>query len=184
MTVDEVFQEVSKHQLIGVMFHAQMTDYFDFLNLHGYKKMSEYHAVEEMKSYKDIHSYVLNHYNKLIRDSAFENPNVIPEGWYEHVRQDVDINTKRQSVKDAFIKWAEWEKGTKAFYSEMYKELCNQNEVAAAQRILNLVEDVDTELKWVERKLIELSSTDYSMEFIIDEQTYYFEFYKNKMHEN
>lgn len=181
MTVDEIFRDISKHQLTGVMFHDQMTDYFDFLNLHGYKKMQEYHAQEEMKGFRKIHTYFLNHFNKLVRDSSFENPKAIPEGWYEHKRQDVDVNTKRNAVKDAFNKWAKWESDTKKFYSEMYKALCDLNEIAAAQKVLCLVEDVDDELKWVERKQIELKSTDYAVDFIIDEQTYYFEFYKQKM---
>lgn len=181
MTVEEIFKDISKHQLIGVMFHDQMTDYFDFLNLHGYKKMSEYHAQEEMKSFRKIHSYFLNHYNRLIKESEFNNPNVIPDSWYEHKRQDVDINKKRQAVRDAFAKWAKWEQETKTFYSQKYKELCELNEIAASQKVLCLVEDVDNELKWVERKQIELQSTDYAIDFIIDEQTYYFEFYKKKM---
>lgn len=45
------------------------------------------------------------------------------------------------------------------------------------------IEDVDKELKWVERKLLELQSSDYAMDFILDEQQYYHEFYKKKMAE-
>lgn len=52
-----------------------------------------------------------------------------------------------------------------------------------SMKIAEYIEDVDKELKWVERKLIELQSTDYSIQFIIDEQQYYHEFYKKKMAE-
>ena len=183
MTVEEIFKELSERAIKGVMFHDNMTDYYDFLNLHGYKKMSEYHARSEMKGLRSLHTYYLNHYNKLVLDSQFDSLDVIPKSWYDHTRLDVDINTKRQAVKESFAKWVEWERGTKALYSQMYKELCDLGEVASAMKIAEFVKDVDHELKWVERKQIELQSADYAMDFIIDEQQYYFEFYKKKENE-
>lgn len=183
MTYEEIFQQLSAHMLKGVMFHQQMTDYFDFLNLFGYKKMSEYHALAELENYKILHSYFLNHYNKLIPESQFENIEVIPQHWYEKTRQEISIDTKRDAVKLAFEKWIEWEKGTKQFFSQMYKELDNIVEVASAFKIGDFVEDVDNELKWCERKLIELQGTDFAMDYILDEQQYYYEFYKQKLTE-
>lgn len=183
MNVDEIFMKLSEHAIRGVMFHENMTDYFDFLNLHGYKRMSEYHACCEMKGMRKLHTYYLNHYNKLIKESKFEGGGVIPEKWYQHTRQDVDMNTKRSAVKEGFTKWRDWEKETKKLYSDMYKELTELGEIASAMKVAEYVEDVDKELKWVERKLIELQSTDYSIQFIIDEQQFYHEFYKKKMSE-
>lgn len=182
MEVNEIFQGLVDHALTGVMLHSQMAQYFDFLNLHGYKKMSMYHAKAELCNLDKIKAYYLNHYNKLIKEH-FNDPGAIPEGWYEHVRQDVDINTKRQAVRDGFTKWKDWEKDTKKYYSDMYKELCDIGEVAAAMKLSCCVEDVDKELKWVERKLLELQAADFGMDFIIDEQSFYHEFYKKKMAE-
>ena len=181
MTYEEVFQQMSAHMIKGVMFHQQMTDYFDFLNLFGYKKMSEYHALAELDNYKQLHTYFLNHYNKLIPESQFENVDIIPKEWYEKTRHDIDIESKKNAVKEAFIKWIEWEKGTKQFFSQMYKELDNNVEVASAFKIGEFVEDVDNELKWCERKYIELQGTDFAMDFILDEQQYYYELYKMKL---
>ena len=44
MTVEEVFQQLSQRSIRGVMVHSYFVDYFNFLNLHVYKIMSEYHA--------------------------------------------------------------------------------------------------------------------------------------------
>lgn len=93
------------------------------------------------------------------------------------------MNTKRNAVKEGFTKWRDWERETKRLYSEWYKELSDLGEIASAMKVAEYVEDVDKELKWVERKLIELQSTDYSIQFIIDEQQFYHEFYKKKMAE-
>lgn len=182
MESHEIFQGLIDHSLKGVMLHSQLAQYFDFLNLHGYKKMSTYHAKMELCSLNKMKAYYLNHYNRLIKEH-YEDPNAIPEGWYEHVRQDVDINTKRQAVKDGFTKWRDWEKDTKKYYSDMYKELNEIGEIASAMKLSICIEDVDKELKWVERKLLELQSSDYAMDFILDEQQYYHEFYKKKMAE-
>lgn len=180
MTVEEIFQQLSERQIKGVMFHDYLVDYFSFLNLHGYKRMSEYHADHEMKSFRKIHSYFIDHYNKLVPDIRFENTEVIPQSWYEHVKSDVDINTKRTGVRDAFVKWKDWEAGTKKFYEQMYKELCDLGEIASAIMVSKLVEAVDGELKWVCRKYLDLEAADYSMAYILDEQSYYHEFYKGK----
>lgn len=180
MTTDEIFQQLSERSIKGVMFHDYLVDYFNFLNLHGYKRMSEYHAKHEMKSFRKIHRYYIDHYNKLVPDVRFENTEIIPATWYEHVRSDVDTETIRKSVREAFEKWHEWEKGTKAFYQQMYKELCDLGEIASALKISKLIKSVDKELKWVCRKHLDLKSMDYSIGYIQGEQKFYHDFYKGK----
>jgi hypothetical protein len=43
MTVEEVFKSIAERQLQGLMMHEDLANYYDFLNLHGYKKCQEYH---------------------------------------------------------------------------------------------------------------------------------------------
>ena len=47
MTVEEIFSKISQRMIGGLMFHEQMSNYYDFLNLRGYKKCHEYHYLEE-----------------------------------------------------------------------------------------------------------------------------------------
>lgn len=180
MTTEEIFHGLSEHKIKGVMFHDYMVDYFNFLNLHGYKKLSEYHAKHEMKGFRKLHSYYIDHYNKLIPDIRFENEEIIPSSWYQYTRQDVDINTKRNAVKMAFDKWEEWESATKKYFEEMYKELLNLNEIDSANKVCDMVSDVSDELKWVQRKKLELESADYGIGFILGEQAFYHDFYAKK----
>ncbi len=35
MTIEEIFSEISKHMIEGIMIHAQMADYYNFLGLKG-----------------------------------------------------------------------------------------------------------------------------------------------------
>lgn len=182
MTVDEIFKKISERKILGVMTHDYMVDYFHFLNLDGYKKMQEYHAEHEMKDFRHLHTFYINHYSKLVPDMEFERIDIIPSSWYEHVRSDVDTNTKRSAVKDAFIKWKEWEKETKKVYEQAYKELFDMGEILASVEVMKLIEDVNDEIKWVCKYCMDLANMDYSMSFIIGEQERFKKLYKDKLY--
>jgi len=53
----------------------------------------------------------MQHYNKLIPNFSFESLNnlpIIPDNWHEDVRNDVDINTRRNAVKTGLEKYIHW----------------------------------------------------------------------------
>ena len=181
MTVEEIFSKVSAHMVKGVMFHEQMSDYYDFLNLHGYKRGHEYHAKCEMRAMRKLHRYYINHFNKLIVEERVEDPKAIPDGWYKYTRQEVDANTKRNAVKDGIEKWVAWEKDTKDFYESMYIELLDLGEVAACKKMACLVKAVDKELKWAQRHHINLVTADYSISYIMGMQDTWHDWYKKRM---
>ena len=59
MTVSEIFNAISNHQIEGIMLHGQMADYFDFLSLHGFKRMQEYHYLDESTCMRSVHRYYI-----------------------------------------------------------------------------------------------------------------------------
>ena len=181
-TVEEIFKTLSSHMIKGIMIHEQMADYYDFLNLHGYKRCHEYHSKCEMKAMRKLHRYFINHYNKLIEEEIIENPDVIPSSWYRYTRQEVDTNTKRNAVKAGIEKYVAWEKETKELYENMYNELLDMGEVAAAHKLSCYIHDVDCELKWAQRRHIDLLASDYSISHILGEQKYLHDWYKKRMH--
>lgn len=181
MTIDEIFTELSGHMILNLMRHDQMSDYYDFLSLRGYKRCHEYHYHKEMCGYRKLHRYAINHHGKLIEEKRIEDPEAIPSSWYRYNRSEVDASTKRNAVKTGIEKWVAWEKETKDLYQRMYKELMNMGEEAVAIFLQKYIEDVDCELKWAERKAIELSDVDYSLAYIIGEQKRLHDKYKDKM---
>ena len=66
-------------------------------------------------------------------------------------------------------------------YEKMYKELIEINEVAAAKKLCCYIHDVDCELKWAQRKHINLVSSDYSIGYILGEQDHLHDWYKKRM---
>lgn len=39
MTVDEIFSQIAGHMVEGLMTHAQLADYYNFLGLRGYENV-------------------------------------------------------------------------------------------------------------------------------------------------
>lgn len=180
MTVEETFSELSAHMIKGLMIHDQMADYYDFLSLSGYKRAHEYHYKKEMCSYRKLHRYFINHFGRLIEERRIEDPEIIPSSWLRYTRKEVDAGTKRNAVKNAIEKWVSWEKETKALFEKSFRDLSAANETAAAIFIQDFIKDVDCELKFAERKQLELEAVDYSLAFIISEQKRLHDKYKRK----
>ena len=180
MELKEIYSGIVSHMIKGMMVHAQMADYYDFLGLQGYKRCHEYHFLKETCAYRGVSRYFINHHDMLIPDERIENPNVIPESWFNHKREDVDSSTKKNAIKAGLTKWVEWERDTKAFYQQMYQELINLGEIASACKVKELIVDVDCELKKAERYWLNKEAMSYDMPTIISEQKKKHDKYKKK----
>lgn len=170
MTLEDIYAEISAHMIKGLMIHEQFANYYDFLGLCGYKKCHEYHYYEESCNFRKLNSYFINHHNKLIPYKEFENPSIIPSKWYAHERGDVDFGTRKAAIRDGMIKWVEWEKQTKILYEQMYKTLVENDEVASATFVEELIRDVDYELAEAEMYYINKEAIGYDIVSIIEEQ--------------
>lgn len=181
MTVEEIYADVAAHMIEGLMIHEQLANYYDFLGLGGYKRCHEYHYIEESVKYRGLYRYFINHHNKLIPEKDIDAPEVIPESWYNHVREDVDTSTKKNAVRVGLTMWVDWEKKTKKFYEDMWKQLIDIGEVASSCKIKELVKSVDKELKKATRYLLNKEAIGYDMGAIIAEQDKMHDKYKKKI---
>ena len=170
MTAHEIFTKLSDHMIKGLMVHEQFANYYDFLNLKGYRLEQEHQYIEESRSYRRLYSYYINHFNKLIESGKIEDPKIIPESWYKHTRFDVDSSTKRKAVENGFSEWKKWEEKTHSFYCEMYKELIEINDISSAIFLEKLIKDVSTELYKINQTILLLKSSEYSIDYINDQQ--------------
>lgn len=183
MTVDEIFSALSEHMIEGLMIHSQFSDYFGFLGLDGYQMCHKYHYFEENNNYKKLSNYYLHHYNKIIKETPFKNPEIIPSSWYQYTRHDVNTTTRKNAIQAAMERWVNWERDTKKLYEELYQELIKLNEIASANEICKYIKDVDDELAKACQKHIELIADDYDISDIIVEQEQLVKRYKKKLKE-
>ena len=170
MTVQEIFIKLTNHMLEGIMIHEQFISYYKFLGLDGYSKCHEEHFEEESKEYRKIYNYYIKSYNKLLPQSIFPQPDIIPEVWLQYHRQDVDAKTKRQAVKTGLDKWVSWERKTYNFYQEMFKEFCEVGAYADAERVEKLIHAVQKEIFAIEQYQLDKIANDYDIVEIINEQ--------------
>lgn len=183
MTVDEVFKELVNHAIKGMMFHEEMANYYNFLNLKGYKMCHEYHFICETKSYRELYGYYMSHFNRLIEKEDLSGQSFTPKSWYTHERKDVDTALKRQSVENAVVTWVKWQKETKALYEKAFKDLMDEGQVTAAMFIKMFLFDATEELKKAEQKHINLKSTNFDINYIISCQQDKCKKYKKKIRE-
>lgn len=181
MKTCEIFAKIKERLLAGVMFHADMANYFAFLNLHGFEKLHEYHFLEEAADLRAVECYFVDHFNELIPSGEPERVSVIPETWCNHTRSDVSADTKRRAVRDGMAKWVDWETKNKTLYAEYYAQLCSIGEISAAMLVKDLVCGVDEELKHAHDMALTLEGLSYCMSDIVSMQDKLHEKFKGKM---
>lgn len=166
----EVFNETSKRLVKSLMFYSEMADYFDFLSLHGLKRVMEYYYMKTSCERRGVHRYSLNHLNKLIKESEVQSEKIIPDSWYSHVRNDVDRPTRKEYLVLAMQKWISNESEMKQFLEKQFKTLTDNSKIAEADKINEIILCVDNRLKLANRKMLEYKAVDYDSYYIIYDQ--------------
>lgn len=181
-SVEAIFSEINARMIAALMFHDQMSDYFDFLGMKGYKRLHEYQYFSESLERKKLDQYYINHHNKLIPDSYSGQVSMIPDGWRTANRISVGKSTKQKGIEDGFNQYHEWEADTKSLYEHYSSRLREMDAVADAIMVERLVEDVDKELKKLEGIIVDLISSGYDMVYITESQQGIHDKYKSKLH--
>lgn len=179
----EVYSIINARQVTALMFHDQMADYFDFLGLRGFKRLHEYQYLAESMEHRAIKRYYLNHHNALLPEDEIESIDIIPDDWYQYTRMDVTPAVRKQSIQSAMTDYRQWETETKALYERLAGYLISWNMIADFNKVNDLIKDVDTELKYLERLCIDLKAVDYDPSFVEILQDKYHEKYKEKCKE-
>ena len=182
-SVESIFSEINARMIAALMLHDQMADYFDFLGMKGYKRLHEYQYFSESMERKKLNQYYINHHNKLIPDIYSGQVAVIPENWITANRISVGKSTKQKGIEEGFHQYHEWESETKSLYEHYASKLREMGAVADAIMVEKLVEDVDQELKKLERIVVDLISSGYDMVYITESQQGLHDKYKKKLSE-
>lgn len=167
-TPDEVFETIIKHEAKGCTFHDKMMDLFSFMSLDGFKKMHEYQYMAEVMELRQTKCYVLDNLGMLIDyEIDMTGLNLIPEQWYDTMRQDISPKTRKEQVMYAFKLYKDWEYETRELFSFMANELMDLNRVADFKEIMEKVEDGNEEIKRLEKLCLKLDAADWDMSYIL-----------------
>lgn len=183
-TADEVFQTIIEHLTKGVMFHDKMMDLFGFLGLYGFKKIHEYQYFSESIERRKAKCYVLEHMNLLVKDKADDvGLNFIPDAWYQYSRHDVTPEARKQYISPAFEAYRQWEEETKELLSYCANELMTMGQMSDFNEVMEMVEDVEEEIRKLEDLIHRLTSVDFDMQHLMDMQEKICHEYEEKLEE-
>ena len=181
MTIEEIFTKLITQKIEGLMYHDEFSKIYEFLNLYGYAELHRYQYIKEAEEYQKLTHYYSSTYYKLpIRDNITQ-PKIIPDNWYKYNTMAIDIGAKRNAIRELMNKWVEWEKSTKKLYQEMRNQLYVMGEVATALFLDEYIIDVTEELKFAEKKLLQLEDIGYDMSVIVPNQEDLYKKYKKKL---
>ena len=167
MTVLDIWNKISSHQITGLMHHFQFADTFYFLGLDALGRDQECRYREESDSVRKNHRFVLEHHNKLIDARHAQGVDLIPSNWFKYSISDVDKTTRRTQIAAVFDAWAGWEVKTKELYAEMYYRLTEMHAVADACRVKEMILSVEEELVRIHKCINKLKMHDYSVEAML-----------------
>ena len=165
------------------MMHEQLANYFNFLALEGYKYCHDYHYIEETLTYREVQKYYIEHYNKLLPEPQPSIIQVIPTSWYEHFRQDIDNTIKQDGIQKGMLAWTNWERETKRLYEKSYSELVSIGEIASAEKVRELIVDVDEELVEADKMHLEVLTINFDLSVIVPDQKEKYKKYSKKLQE-
>lgn len=177
----EVFNEISNRMVKSMMFYSEMADAFDFLSLHGLKRVMETMHIETACARRGLHRYALNHLNKLIDEGNITVEHYIDSSWFGHVRADVDPTTRKNYLISAMSKWVAWETETKRYYEERFKKLTDNSKIAEADKINELILCIDKELKYSTRKMLDYKGVNYDAYYVMYDQKDLHEEYETRL---
>ena len=171
MTIEEIFSSIANHMRVGLLFHNELINIYNFLNLDGYRKEQQQQYFQESHNYLNLKAFYLNQYGKMIvENETFERPKLIPDNWYRYQKKDVDTSTKRSAIRDLFQEWIKWEEKTKKLLNDCYLQLIELREVFSALKVKELLQDVCKELNRARKQQIDLETIGYDIVHIIDIQ--------------
>lgn len=179
MSYTEIFQEISKRQVLALMFHDSMYDLYDFLNLPGFKCWHKHQYLSESKEYLNTKHYFMSTHNKLLDTNDLDQfKSVIPTNWYGYTRFDLNSQSIKQYVESSFNEYRKWEEDTKKLYEELSQALFDLGYISDSEKANGLIQDVTEELKMIYKIMLKLKAANYDVIYILDMQHWFHKKYK------
>jgi hypothetical protein len=167
MKRDEMFHCLSEHMINGVMFHANMADYFRFMGLSGFAQLHEHRYECESHDLRELHRWAICNFDKLIQPMSKSEKSPIPDAMYGYARCDISRGVRQSAVKGAFEAWVKWETDTVNLLQSMY---CSCEEADIKRYLQCMIDETRNELGDAVEIHLRLEACDYDMSYIVSIQ--------------
>lgn len=181
MDCGKLYSVLNKRMTTALMLHSEMSDYFNFIGLHGFKRMHEYQYFKESIGKRRLNRKYLDMHNMLISEKGHEKIEVIPSDWYKHTRMDIDDSVVPKYTRMALKTYMGWEKETMELLENICHVMLDRGKISDYSVMKCYLDDVSCELKKVYRLAEELNSVGYDVLYIEEKQKEIHDCYKEKM---
>ena len=165
--VKTIVNEIYEHQKDGVEFHNSMVELYEFLHLKGFKMWQEHQVREEMEKLKEIQGkFIKRHHYMLGPHRVQQYSTIIPQEFYAHAAKDITKDDIVKETKRSLKEYLRWEEKTLNFLKQKQRELAQMESYAEYIDIREMIEDVVSEIEFVETFMIELESVNYDPSYI------------------
>lgn len=147
MAVDDIISNAATHCIEGVMFHAEMSKWYDFLGCPRYSNEHWGHCLSELKAYKKLQHAYLCVTGKQVSVGALNTESPIPVEWRDKDDSEVTKQNLDELVPKGFEAWRKWELDTSKLYSDLYFQLVDEHEHKLAELLFWMSNDADMERK-------------------------------------
>ena len=163
----EIFQKIINRQAEGVAIHDLMGDYYDFLQLDGFRCLHRCQFIEEAETLKKLKHYYIKHFGSVPMPSKIDTKiSVIPSDWPLHETSEITGTSSKSLTKTGLELYLSWEKETSKFYEECAKKLKENDLLEEYYMVLDLMGNVEGEIHEIKEIIITLQAVDYNVEAI------------------
>lgn len=159
----EIFKELAKCKIKGMMFHSNMADYYAFLHCCTFKKIHDERFIEESKELRELKDYYIMKYERtlLTDDEHLAIENVTPSNWDEYELTDKERSAYiKQGCETYEVQEQKVKEKMKKLADELYSMGCYDD----YKMVRELLDDVILEIAHIRDLRTYLEQTGFNME--------------------
>lgn len=180
MSCKDIMTHLAKRKLKGVMAHADMSDIFNLMNLHGFKRKHEFQSLKENAELISLKRWITERYKVIpnLKDSGIDiNPMGIKG---KGTRDNISRENKMKVTKELFKTLVDWETETLEMLEKAYSVLVEKESIADSMKVAKLIRDTDKELKYYQRDWLKYEDMGWDLTLITYDQNLLHDHYKEK----
>lgn len=154
----EIFESLAIRQLQGTIFHSDMADYYNLLDLKQYANFHNNQFLEENETYRKIKNYFIKKYHvALIINNITFPKNIIINIQNDSIKNDLtNYDTLNLLIKQSLNEYKKWEEETYSIYNELSNKLFEKECFDDYCFIKNIIRDVKEEIEDIDKLIIKL----------------------------
>ena len=144
----EIMQKFNNFLCVGLEFHDQSNDLFNFLSLSGFAAWHEWAYITERLYQKKIKKLITTTYNIVTKNEPSNGINLLSmvKG---KTRKQLTPEDRYKIIKTAFMEYEKFERDNLIEYENMAKQLSDNVDIALYSYVLEKVRDVESELAFL-----------------------------------